>query len=278
MRTSDPSRLRRREALRIAVAAFGATVLPALAQTGERRIALVIGNSAYRSAPLKNPVNDAQAVAASLKQLGFEVLLKQNTTYVDLIETIRDFSIRANQAAVRLLFYAGHGIQAKGKNYLLPIDSEPQSEEEIPSKAADIGLLVERLSAIKRGLNIVVLDSCRVNPFSGAVVVGPDGRRYKFRGATPGGMAPLDAQVGTLVVFSTAPNAIARDGGGGANSIYTKHLLANLQAPGLPIEQLFKRVRIAVAEETQGGQVPWESSNLTVDFCFRPNPQGKCGA
>lgn len=259
-------------------AALAAGALPAAAQSGERRVALVIGNGAYKSAPLKNPVGDAQAVAASLRLLGYEVTMKENTSLRDLIEALREFSVRAASASVRLLFYAGHGIQAKGRNYLLPVDVEPQGEDEVAAKCADVGEFIDRLSANKKGLNLVVLDACRVNPFIDGVIVGPDGRRLKFRGVTPKGLAPLDAPVGTLVAFSTAPNGVALDGPKGEHSIYAKHLLANIQTPGLPVEQLFKRVRIGVAEETQRVQVPWESSSLTTDFCFKPDPRGQCGA
>jgi uncharacterized caspase-like protein len=240
-------------------------------------MALVIGNGAYKSAPLKNPPSDAEAVAAALNRLGYETTLRLNTPLFDLIEALRDFSVRAAQSSVRLLFYAGHGIQARGRNYLLPVDVEPQSEDEITAKAADVGEFIDRLGAIKHGLNIVVLDACRVNPFVGGVIVGPDGRRLKFRGLTPAGLARLDAPVGTLVAFSTAPNGIALDGPVGEHSIYAKHLLQNMQTPALPVEQLFKRVRIGVADETQRVQVPWESSSLTTDFCIRNGAQGQCG-
>ena len=270
----------RRTFLYRAGAVFAATALPALstpAAAPERRIALVIGNGAYKSAPLKNPVRDAEAVASSLMQLGYEVVLRRDVGLFDLIEALREFSLRAADSSVRLLFYAGHGIQAKGRNYLLPIDTVLQGEDEIATKAADVSELVDRLSAIKRGMNIVVLDACRVNPFAGGVIVGPDGRRVKFRGLTPAGLAPLDAPVGTLVAFSTAPNGVALDGPDGAHSIYAKHLLAHLKTPGLPVEQLFKRVRIGVAEETQRVQIPWESSSLTTDYCFREGAQGRCG-
>jgi len=271
--------LERRALLRATLACLctlGAPVLAAAAPS-LKRSALVIGNGAYKSAPLKNPVGDAQAVAASLKDLGYEVTLRQNTTLFDLIEALRDFSVRSAKSDVRLLFYAGHGIQAKGRNYLLPIDTEPQGEDEISAKSADVGEFIDRLSANKQGLNIVVLDACRVNPFAGGVIVGPDGRRLKFRGVTPTGLARLEAPVGTLVAFSTAPNGVALDGPVGAHSIYAKHLLQHIQTPGLPVEQLFKRVRIGVAEETQRVQVPWESSSLTSDFCFKAGAQGACG-
>lgn len=272
----------RRSVLRWIPAALAASplalsALNAAAQPGERRVALVIGNGAYKSAPLKNPVGDAQAVAASLRALGYEVTIKENTSLRDLIEALREFAVRATSASVRLLFYAGHGIQAKGRNYLLPVDVEPQSEDEVAAKCADVGQFIDRLSENKKGLNLVVLDACRVNPFIDGVIVGPDGRRLKFRGLTPKGLAPLDAPVGTLVAFSTAPNGVALDGPKGEHSIYAKHLLANIQTPGLPVEQLFKRVRIGVAEETQRVQVPWESSSLTTDFCFKADSRGQCG-
>jgi len=269
----------RRGLLRASAASMLALGMPAhaAAPTALRRSALVIGNGAYKSAPLKNPVGDAQAVAASLRDLGYEVTLRQNTTLFDLIEALRDFSLRSAKSDVRLLFYAGHGIQARGRNYLLPVDAIPQGEDEIAAKAADVGEFVDRLSANKQGLNIVVLDACRVNPFAGGVIVGPDGRRLKFRGLTPTGLARLEAPVGTLVAFSTAPNGVALDGPVGEHSVYAKHLLQNIQTPGLPVEQLFKRVRIGVADETQRVQVPWESSSLTSDFCFRSGSQGQCG-
>jgi uncharacterized caspase-like protein len=243
----------------------------------DSRIALVIGNGAYRAAPLKNPPGDANAVAKKLRDLGYEVTLRQNTSLRDLIESLREFSVRAPKASVRMLFYAGHGVQVKGRNYLVPVDADPKSEEDIPRQSADVGEFVDRLSAIRTGMNIVVLDACRVNPFAGGVIVGPDGRRLKFRGATPGGLATVDAPVGTLVAFSTAPNGVALDGAEGEHSVYARHLLAHLQTPGLTIEQLFKRVRIGVAQDTARVQVPWESSSLTADFCFKPDTSGRCG-
>lgn len=274
--------LTRRSLLRRAAGAAALRVLPALGATaqadgGGARIALVIGNGAYRTAPLRNPPGDASAVAATLRGLGYDVALRQNTKLRDMIESLREFSVRAPKAAVRVLFYAGHGVQVKGRNYLVPVDADPKSEDDIPRQSADVGEFVDRLSAIPNGANIVVLDACRVNPFAGGVIVGPDGRRLKFRGATPGGLATVDAPVGTLVAFSTAPNGVALDSGGGEHSVYARHLLANLPTPGLPIEQLFKRVRIAVAEDTGRVQVPWESSSLTSDFCFKSNADGRCG-
>lgn len=270
----------RRKALGCLAAAFGAAAVPmrpALAQPKEGRIALVIGNGAYKSAPLKNPVNDAVAMAARLKELGFTVMLRENTSLPQLLEAMRDFSIKAAQNAVRLVFYAGHGIQSKGRNYLVPVEANVQSEDEIPSNSADVGELVDRLGALKHGINIVILDACRINPFSDGVIVGPDGRRIRFRGVAKPGLAPLDAPVGTLVAFSTKPNGVALDGANEQHSIYAKHLLANLDTPGMAIEQVFKKVRSAVLKETEGVQQPWESSSLTGDFCFQRGTAGRCG-
>lgn len=258
-----------------------ATAAPAL-QGGpngdDRKAALVIGNGAYKVGALKNPVNDAQAMAASLRNLGFDVVLRENTSLRDMIEAFRAFSLSARTARVRVLFYAGHGVQVKGRNYLLPVDTEIRAEDEVPAKSADLNELLDRLGQAPQGINIVILDACRNNPFSGAEIVGPDGRRLKFRGATPAGLAPVEAPLGSMVAFSTAPGGVALDNPGEKNSLYTKHLLGFMQSPGLPVELLFKQVRLSVARETGRVQVPWESSSLTGDFCFRQGPSGGCSA
>jgi uncharacterized caspase-like protein len=255
-----------------------APALSASAPANERKAALVIGNSAYRVGVLKNPVNDARAVAASLRAMGFEVTLCENTSLRDMIEAFRQFSLATRSAQVRLVFYAGHGVQLKGRNYLLPVDTEITAEDEVASKSADLNELLDRLGASKQGINIVILDACRNNPFSGSDIVGPDGRRLKFRGVTPAGLAPVEAPLGSMVAFSTAPGGVALDNPGENNSLYTKHLLASMQSPGLPIELLFKQVRLGVARETGRVQVPWESSSLIGDFCFMPDVNGACNA
>ena len=274
----------RRRLIRVLLAAASAVGLPvvpaigsaALAGPDVRRSALVIGNGAYKIAPLRNPVIDARAVAAALAGLGFAVDLKTDTSRRDLIESLRQFALGADRSDVRVLFYAGHGVQARGRNYLLPVDAEPTSESDIPGTAADAAEFIDRLGEVKHGINVVILDACRVNPFTGGVIVGPDGRRLKFRGLTPSGLAPLEAPIGTLVAFSTSPGGVALDGPRGEHSIYAKHLLQHLPTPGLAIEQMFKRVRIEVAQETGRVQVPWESSSLTADFCFQPGRGGAC--
>jgi carboxyl-terminal processing protease len=269
--------LRRRLCTALALAAAGLP-LAAAGAASQRRAALVIGNDAYRVGPLKNPVNDAEAVAGALRALGFEVTQRENTTLREMIESFRDFSTTAKNAEVRVVYYAGHGVQVKGRNYLLPVDTEIRAEDEIAAKSADLNELLDRLGAMKQGINIVILDACRNNPFSGTELLGPDGRRLKFRGATPPGLAPVDAPLGSMVAFSTAPGGVALDNPAEKNSLYTKHLLAEMREPGLPIELVFKQVRLAVARETGRVQVPWESSSLTGDFCFVAGAGGGCGA
>ncbi len=250
-----------------------------LAAQGDGRIALVVGNSAYRSGPLHNPGNDARAVAASLKSLGFRVILRENTTRKELTEALREFSLLGMRSEVRLFFYAGHGIQWKGHNYLIPVDADFQSEDDLPRQTADVTELLERMGTAKAGLNLVILDACRNNPFGSLTSQLADSRYFKRRGISQraSGLAAVDAPSGTLVAFSTAPGSVAADNAGQAHSVYTKHLLQWLDTPGLPVERMFKQVRIGVAQETQHQQVPWETSSLMGDFCFKTEGKKGCG-
>ena len=268
------------------ITAFGfAAVAPLLAATAapshataNSRVALVIGNANYKVGALKNPVNDAKAVATSLRNLGFEVTHRENASLREMLDAFQQFSTQSKSAEVRVVYYAGHGVQLKGRNYLLPVDTEIRAEDEMPNKSADLNEFLDRLGGIKQGINVVILDACRNNPFSGSEIVGPDGRRLKFRGATPAGLAPVEAPLGSMIAFSTAPGGVALDNPQEKNSLYTKHLLEHLNSPGLPVELLFKRVRLAVAKETGRVQVPWESSSLTGDFCFRTVAGGACSS
>ena len=269
-----------RAALGTWLAAHG--VSGAQAQTGpaeppkERKLALVIGNGNYRNGPLKNPVGDARAVAASLRSLGFDVTLRTDAGLADMLEAMRQFTVRASDAAVRLLFFAGHGLQHRGVNYLLPVDADIKGEDDVAGRSADVGELIDRLGRVKHGINIVVLDACRNNPFSGGEILGADGRRLKFRGLASKGLAAIDAPAGTMVAFSTAPGGVALDNPQEPHSLYTKHFIENVATPGLPVELLFKQVRISVARDTQRMQVPWESSSLTGEFCFKADGRGTC--
>ena len=259
------------------VTAAQAQAAPASAAPAkERKLALVIGNGNYRNGPLKNPVADAKAVADSLRTLGFDVLLRTDAGLADMLEAMRQFSVRAADATVRLMFFAGHGLQSRGKNYLLPVDADIKGEDEVASRSADVGELIDRLGRVQHGINIVILDACRNNPFSGGEVVTADGRRLKYRGVPTKGLAAIDAPAGTMVAFSTSPGGVALDNAKEEHSLYTKHFIEHVQTPGLPVELLFKQVRVSVARDTQRMQVPWESSSLTGEFCFKSDGKGTC--
>ncbi|HEV8311882.1 MAG TPA: caspase family protein [Burkholderiaceae bacterium] len=224
----------------------------------EERIALVIGNAAYRNDPLDNPVNDARLIAKSLQQSGFAVTLKENLDRTALLNSLREFGQRLNENTIAVLYYAGHGLQLRDHNYLMPVDADIRSEDEIPISGMDLSFILGRMSHARSRVNIVILDACRNNPFAGKTV------------PVAQGLAQMDAPVGTLLAFATAPGKLAADSGGAANSLYAEQLARQLLTPGLPVEHVFKRVREAVVRETKAQQVPWESSSLQGEFAFVP--------
>ena len=256
-----------------------ATVWNAIAHAQEKKVALVIGNGAYKSEALRNPTNDSHVVGEALRGLGFDVIERENVGFRDLIAALREFSIRAKNSQVRLLYYAGHGMQVKGRNYLIPVDAEIADVEDVSRKTADLNDLLERLGDLRFGINVVILDACRNNPFNFVTIVSNDGRKVRVRApSSKQGLAAAEAPSGTLIAYSTSPGAVAVDGGSSSNSAYTRHLVAHLSTPGQTIEQLFKKVRRGVANETNNSQVPWEASSLMGDFCFRLGPGGRCGS
>jgi uncharacterized caspase-like protein len=224
----------------------------------EERLALVIGNAAYRNDPLDNPVNDARLVARSLQQAGFAVTLRENLDRAGLLDALRAFGNRLNENTIAVLYYAGHGLQLRDRNYLIPVDAEIRSEDEIPIAGMDLGFILGRMSQARSRINIVILDACRNNPFAGRTV------------SVAKGLAQMDAPVGTLLAYSTAPGKLAADSGGGANSLYAEQLAKQMLTPGLPVEHVFKHVREAVVRDTRALQVPWESSSLQGEFAFVP--------
>ncbi len=223
----------------------------------QKRVALLIGNAAYAQAPLVNPVHDATDLAAALKARGFDTVVALNATRRDIQARVRAFADQITPGSVALLYYAGHGMQVRGRNYILPVDAKVLSEGDVVEQGVEIDTILQRLEGKAAAINLVILDACRNNPFTEA------------RGA---GLAAIDAPKGSLVAFATSPGKVALDGKG-RNGVYTKHLLANLHAPGLRVEDVFKRVRVGVTEESQGQQVPWENTSLTGDFYFIP-PSG----
>lgn len=221
----------------------------------EKRIALVIGNSAYEQSPLINPINDAKDMAQMLTKLGFDIIYKENVTQIEMKRAIRAFGENIRNGGIGLFYYAGHGIQVNGQNYLIPVNATINKEEEIEYEAVDVGFLLAQMESAKNPMNIVILDACRNNPFA-----------RSFRSATRG-LASITAPSGTLIAYATAPGSVASDGNE-RNGLYTQELLRSMQAPRVTIEEVFKRVRVAVRDKTQGKQVPWESSSLIGDFYF----------
>jgi hypothetical protein len=217
--------------------------------------ALVIGNSAYKTAGLANPVNDATDMADTLKKLGFKVTLKTNATQKAMEESIRAFGKELRKGGIGLFYYAGHGIQVKGRNYLIPIEAVLESEGDAKYEAVDAGLVLAKMEDAGNGFNIVILDACRNNPFS-----------RSFRSADTG-LAKMDAPAGSILAYSTAPGSIAADSTG-RNGLYTSRLLEHMVTPNLKIEEVFKKVRVDVAMASEKKQTPWESSSLMGDFYF----------
>jgi len=221
-----------------------------------QKVALVIGNSDYTISPLLNPANDARDMADALRDNGFEVLEYEDIPdLAEMKKAIRSFGGRIRNGGVGLFYYAGHGLQVSGKNYLIPIQAEIYSEEEVEYESVDVGFVLAQMENAGNRMNIVILDACRNNPFA-----------RSWRSASQG-LAFIDAPTGTLIAYATAPGKVASDGTGD-NGLYTEELLDQIRIEGLKIEDVFKQVRAAVVERSDGQQTPWESSSLIGDFYF----------
>lgn len=231
--------------------------IPAGMAQMQSRIALVIGNGAYADAPLRNPANDAKDIAAKLRDLGFQVIERLDADRQTMRLALREFEQQLRQQrGVGLFYYAGHGVQIKGQNYLIPVGVDIRQEFEIPDEGVDADAVLRAMESADNGLNIVILDACRNNPFARSL-----GSR---------GLARMDGPAGTFIAYATAPGAISLDGSAGRNSPYTRSLLAAMSIPGLGLEQIFKQVLVAVEQETGGRQIPWVASSLRGDFYFIP--------
>jgi uncharacterized caspase-like protein len=226
------------------------------------RFALVIGNSRYAAVPLQNPANDASAIAATLKEIGFAVDLRLDARKAAMEDAIRAFAESAGkQKGVGLFYFAGHGLQLSWRNFLLPVDAAPKAADDVPKQAVDIATLLKGLGWAANPMNIVILDACRDNPFETELKTGK-------------GLSQMDAPIGTLLAYATAPGNTAADGSG-RNGLYTENLLREMKKPETRIEDVFKRVRLAVRRASQGQQIPWESTSLEDDFYFLPPPELK---
>lgn len=229
--------------------------MASLAAPAADRVALLIGNNAYGSAPLRNAVNDAHDLGETLKELGFQVIVRENASRKDMIDAIREFGTALDGASTALFFYAGHAMQFKERNYLVPIDAAMGSEEDVTFFSVEIGQIFDRMERARTRFNFIILDACRDNPFASS---------FKL---TSAGLAQMSSPSGTLIAYATSPGSVAADGFG-RNGIYTKHILQNIKVPDLPAEIMFKRVREGVERETRKLQTPWDSSSLKGDFAF----------
>ncbi|MBK9442790.1 MAG: caspase family protein [Comamonadaceae bacterium] len=220
-----------------------------------QRLALVIGNAAYKSGPLVNPVNDARAMRNRLQSLGFEVLFHENLKKDEIGSIYSQFRSKIAPGGVALVFYAGHGVQFKGENYFPAVDANIRFEEDVQLQSLNLGHLLSNMEEAKAAVSLVFLDACRDNPFA-----------RSFRSGSRG-LAKVQAASGTLIHYATKPGSVAADGDG-QNGTYTEALLAQISSPGVPVEQMLKRVTNRVVEKTQGKQEPWVEGSLRGDFYF----------
>ncbi len=242
---------------RILIAIFAMTW--AATAMAEPRIALVVGNSAYGSvSALDNPVNDARLMAEKLEGLGFEVRHLSDSNQIDMKRAISQFGRdlrRGGEDAVGLFYYAGHGVQSFGSNYLLPVDVSLDDPADLDLMAVEARSVLHQMASANNKTNIVILDACRNNPFEDLADMDDNG------------LAEMKAPTGTFLAYATDPGGVALDGETG-NSPFTLSLAKHIETPGMAIEQLFKKVRVEVLDQTRGLQTPWDTSSLTQDFAF----------
>jgi|GEM_PF-511552 len=221
--------------------------------SGERRLALIIGNSDYDSTPLKNPVNDANDMADTLRLLDFDVTLKLDLDAPGMSRAVDEFKQQlAQEKSIGFFYYAGHGVQIDGTNYLIPVNSDIGDEVDVQYKSTPAGSVLAKMQSVNEGLNIIVLDACRNNPFPSTI-----------RSASRG-LARKNAPDGSIIIYSTAPGTVAEDGRG-RNGTFTEHFMKHLKEPGLSLSTTIRRTRRGVKKATNNRQVPWDSSNLTED-------------
>lgn len=235
-----------------------------IAQT-EKRTALVIGNGEYQNTTqLQNPVNDATDVAEALGELGFEVLFAKNADKRQMEKLMREFGFKlAASKGVGLFYYAGHGLQMNGENYLLPVEADIPAEDEVKYAGVSLRFVLDKMESAKNSLNLVILDACRNNPFARSW------RNYRSVGGNKG-LAQIEPQTGTLVLYATQPGNVASDGAG-KNGLFTAALLKQMRVPNLEYDQMVRLLSREVYENSRGKQTPWKEGNSLVDFYFSKN-------
>ena len=222
----------------------------------QQRIALVIGNENYQVGKLDTPLNDATDMANALKELGFEVILLKDSSKRQMDDALDQFTTRINQGYVGLFYYAGHGMEVEGENYLIPVNAHIKYEKDVEYESMPLGKILGRMEDAGNRINIVILDACRDNPF-----------RKFWRSSSRGLTAPLQAVSGTLIAFATAPGKVASDGTG-RNGLFTSYLLKYIKTPNMEVDSMLRKVRSDVAQNTNNYQVPWTSSSLIGEFAF----------
>jgi hypothetical protein len=226
------------------------------------RKALVIGNSAYTASPLKNPVNDARAMEKVLRDLGFDVTVGYDVRdYREMLRLIQDFGEGLDEESVGLFYYAGHGIQNNGRNYLIPTDADIRRDRDIPLQGVLLDEVLAEMDNAQNEINIVILDACRNNPFA-----------TSLRSAKRGLAATTEKIPGLLIAYATAPDGVAQDGTGD-NGIYTEELMKNMKIPGLSLTQILMQTREGVMKRTDREQIPWDNSSLIREFYFSTAPK-----
>src|ERR1700753_3732501 len=241
-------------------------VFAADAAKADKRVAFVVGNGAYKNvAQLPNPPIDAKAMAAVLRNVGFDVVEGTNLTRDKMTEKLLDFGKRAQGADVAVFYYAGHGIAVSGTNYLLPVDADIKSEMDVKLGAAiNIDLTLDQTMGDAK-VKLVFLDACRDNPFAAKI------KQTATRSVSVGqGLAEMKSGEGTLIAFATGPGQTALDGTDGQHSPFTRALIKHVTEPGVEIPQAMTEVRAEVNEETNKGQLPWGHTNLTGSVYLNP--------
>lgn len=235
-----------------------------LAQQSQPRIALVIGNANYGTDRLDNPVNDATDVAEALEDLGFEVTLLLNRNLRDMENALEDFSQQLREGSVGAFYYAGHGVQVEGENYLIPLNAKLERQNDVRYDALPLGKVLNVMEESESTVNIVIVDACRNNPFL---------RRWRSRDRTLSSSRGLAVEIppeGTVISFATAPDDVASDGEG-RNSPYTASLLQHIDTEGADIVDVIRLVRADVWQETEGRQLPWHQESIIGSFSLNPS-------
>jgi hypothetical protein len=236
-----------------------ALLLYACTASAETRVALIIGNSNYANANLKlaNPANDAGAMQRALQDAGFQTIVRLNAKRLDFYRAVDEFSAKIirDPHSVGLFYYAGHGVQSDGANYLIPVDAEIETTADLEANAFDVNRVLHAMQAAQNEMNIVILDACRDNPL----------RRTR---SVARGLARIDAPSGTFIAYAAAPGQTAEDGNNGANGVFTAELLKAMSQPNVPLEQMFKKVITGVRADTRNAQTPWSEASVQGDFYF----------